>query len=234
VPLLAGQVLAIELFRSHGNYQPYLSGDADCEFQTGQNATGRIGSASLPEPLGRDLCLKALVDFPADTRGPVLYFGRPPDWPLANGSLPVRVRASDPGGVASVTVHAWQAGGDTLDVPAVHGGVAGGDWLASLPLGGFTAGPLNVLHEATDSLFNTSDSLVVVTLDAGDYLWAGDAFACGPDVHSRVPHARGHGHGRAGGDRGFRRRGSDTGFPARGRTQPARGPGRLPDAPGAR
>lgn len=175
LPLLTGQVLSVELYRSHGSYPPYLSGDGDCLFQGGQSAMGRIGSASLPQPLGRDLCLKALVDFPADTRGPALYLGRPPDWPLANGSLPVRVRAFDPGGVASVTVYAWQDGGDTLGVPAVHGGVAGGDWLASLPLGGFTAGPLNVLHEATDSLFNTSDSLLVVTLDAGDYLWAGEA-----------------------------------------------------------
>lgn len=174
LPLLAGQVLSIELYRSHGNYPPFLSGDADCEFQAGQAATGRIGSASLPQPLGRDLCLKALVDFPADTRGPVLYFGRPPDWPLANGSLPVRVRAQDAAGVASVVVFAWQDGGDTLEVPAVHGGVAGGDWLASLPLGGFTAGALNVLHEGTDSLFNTSDSLVVLTLDAGEVLWTGE------------------------------------------------------------
>jgi hypothetical protein len=173
VPLAPGQNLTVELERSHGNEPPFLSADGDCQFQGGQQSAIRLAGGGW-QAIGRDLCLKVLVDFPgADPLGPALEFGRLPDWPLANGSLPLRIRARDTAGVALVEASAWQAGGDTLSLPATLAGTAGSDWLVSLPLGGFDLGPLSLRIHGLDSLGNTSDSLRTLELVEGDYLWSG-------------------------------------------------------------
>ncbi|MCB9473774.1 MAG: T9SS type A sorting domain-containing protein [Candidatus Delongbacteria bacterium] len=176
VALVAGQQLRVSLSRAFGNYPPWLSADGDCIFPIGQSASVRTASMASAQTIERDLCIRVLVDQPAgDAQGPALDFGRFSSWPLANRTLPLRVGARDPSGVSDLLVATWQDGSDTLWTAATRPDSLLNEFLAAPEIDGFDPGPLFVRLEASDSLGNTSDSLLTVTLDQEPLLWAGES-----------------------------------------------------------
>ncbi|MCA9783618.1 MAG: T9SS type A sorting domain-containing protein [Candidatus Cloacimonetes bacterium] len=176
VALVAGQQLRVSLSRAFGNYPPWLSADGDCIFPIGQSASVRTASMASAQTIERDLCIRVLVDQPAgDAQGPALDFGRFSSWPLANRTLPLRVGARDPSGVSDLLVATWQDGSDTLWTAANRPDSLLNEFLAAPEIDGFDPGPLFVRLEASDSLGNTSDSLLTVTLDQEPLLWAGES-----------------------------------------------------------